>query len=120
MPEGSRVGLARLGGAGTNPSLEVPVRCHLAFHALAHDPPAIPPEAVDQDERPEIRNPFAFSARPGLGPVDEGGARAAPDHIFPDPTHPVNHRSAHVVTTTHRNRKQSRRAGAWSARRTHG
>ncbi|GAA3573334.1 hypothetical protein GCM10022235_48420 [Kribbella ginsengisoli] len=62
MPEGSRVGLARFGGAGANPSLEVPVRCHLAFHALARDPPAIPPEARDQDERPETRDPFAFSA----------------------------------------------------------
>ncbi|GAB2564912.1 hypothetical protein GCM10027269_19290 [Kribbella endophytica] len=60
MPEGSRVGLARFGGAGSNPSLEVPVRCHLAFHALVRDPPAIPSEADDQDERPEIVDPFAF------------------------------------------------------------
>ena len=60
MPEGSRVGLAGFGGAGSDPSLEVPVRCHLAFHALVRDPPAIPSEADDQDERPEIVDPFAF------------------------------------------------------------
>lgn len=85
MPEGSRVGLARLGGAGTDPSLEVPVRCHLAFHALARNPPAIPPEAADQDERSETGSPFAFSAGPGWGrstKVRRGPRRA---NILPNP-----------------------------------
>jgi len=79
VPEGSCVGLAGFGGSGSDPLFEVPVRCHLAFHALARDPPAIPSEAADQDERPETGSPFAFSSVTELGPVDEGEARAAPD-----------------------------------------
>jgi hypothetical protein len=79
VPEGSCVGLAGFGGSGSDPLFEVPVRCHLAFHALVRDPPAIPSEAADQDERPETGSPFAFSSVTELGPVDEGEARAAPD-----------------------------------------
>jgi len=77
VPEGSRVGLAGLGGAGTDPQLEVPVRCHLAFHALARDPPAIPSEAVDQDEGPRQEVPLPSQRdRAGAGRRRCGAGRA--------------------------------------------
>ncbi|GAA1711164.1 hypothetical protein GCM10009745_69060 [Kribbella yunnanensis] len=88
MPEGRRVGLAGFGGAGANPSLEIPMRCHLAFRMRRHDPPAIPSAAVDQDERPETRSPFAPCDETGPEPVNGGEARAAPPPILSDPAVP--------------------------------
>lgn len=88
MPEGRRVGLARLGGAGANPPLEIPMRCHLAFRMRRLDPPAIPSAAVDQDERPETRSPFAPYDETGPEPVIGGEARAAPAPILSDAVAP--------------------------------
>lgn len=67
MPESSGVGFTCLGNPGSDPALEVLSLCHLAFRVLARDPPAIPSEAVDQDERPETGSPFAFLVGPSWG-----------------------------------------------------
>jgi hypothetical protein len=77
------------------------VRCHLAFRALARDPPATPSEAVDQDERPETGSPFAFSARPGWGQVDEGVARAAPSIGISDSVPAVKQTTGHNSSYVH-------------------
>lgn len=49
MPEGSRIGLAGLGGAGAHPALEIPVGCHLAFHATGASPQRPHPRRSDHD-----------------------------------------------------------------------